>query len=95
MLLTDSQKRLIELDLEKARINAFYEELDKVTAEVEKEIGIGGYFQAEDGIVYKIVKPAGRFVTFKDIDFVRTKREDERAGTLSVKEAKEAGFNIK
>lgn len=92
--MTDAQKRLVELDLKKAEINAFYEELDKVTAQVAEEVGIDGYFQSEDKIVYKISKQKGTYVSFRELCYLRTKREGEKAGTLSVKEAKENGFEI-
>lgn len=93
MELTAAQKRLIELDLKKPEIKAYYEELEKVIAEVATEIPLNGYFKADDGTVYKIVKPTGTFVTFKAVDFERTKREGETRGSLSMKEAKDAELN--
>lgn len=88
--LTEAQKLLVELDLQKKTIEEYYELLDATLAKVAGEVGINGYFKADDGTVYKIINPEGRFVKFKDIDFVRTKREGETRGTLSVKEAEEA-----
>jgi len=59
------------------------------------DLGIGTYVQdADSGLVYKITKPSGTFVHFKDIDYTRTAKATERAGTLSKKEAEEAGFAI-
>lgn len=75
------------------------EELKKVNEELETEmklIGLEKYIQDPDtSIVYCIVKPSGTFIYYKEIDYIRTKAEGERAGTLSVKKAQEAGFNIK
>lgn len=91
--LTDAQRRLVELDLRKPEITAYYEELEQVTAAVAAEVGVDGYFQAPDGTVYKLVKPSGAFVTYKQFAFERTKREGETRGTLSMKEAKDAEAN--
>lgn len=85
--------KLVELDLKKPEITAYYEELERVIAEVEKIVGVNGYFKAPDGTVYKIVKPSGTFVSFKALVYERTKREGEARGSLSMKEAKEAEAN--
>lgn len=57
-------------------------------------MGLDGYFQDEEGTVYKIVEPAGKFVTFDKVSYVRTRRTTEKRGDLSIKEAEEAGFNV-
>ena len=91
--LTTAQRRLVELDLKKPEIKAYYEELEQVVAKVAEETGINGYFRAPDSTIYKIVKPTGTFVSFKLFDFERTKREGEARGSLSMKEAKDAELN--
>lgn len=88
--LTEAQRLLVEIDLHKKAIEDYYELLDATLAKVAAEVGLGGYFQADDGTVYKIVKPEGRFVKFRELDFLRTKRAGETRGTLSMKEAEEA-----
>jgi hypothetical protein len=88
--LTPAQARLVELDLRKPEIKAYYEELEQVIAAVAAEIGLGGYFESADGTVYKIIKPEGTFVSFKALDFVRTRRAGELRGSLSQTEAHEA-----
>ncbi len=93
--LTDAQQRLVQLDLRKKEIDSFYEELEQALTDVVAEIGVGSYFQSGDGTVYKVVKPTGTFVSFRDLAYNRTKREGEDRGTLSVKEAQSAGFNVK
>jgi len=45
--------------------------------------------------VYKVVKPNGTFMYYRDVDYVRTALEGERAGTLSKKEAESLGFILK
>lgn len=92
---TEAQALLAQLDLLKPEIDKYYEDLQKAIEAVHAEVGVDGMFQAADGTVYQIVKPTGTFVTFKDLGFLRTKREGERAGTLSVKKAEEAGFSVK
>jgi len=60
------------------------------------QLGVGTFIQDPDsGTVYKIVKPRGTFMYYRDIEYVRTAQEGERAGTLSKKEAEEAGFVLK
>lgn len=59
------------------------------------ELGVDTYVQdPETKLVYKIVRPKGSFVYYKEVDYVRTAKEGERAGTLSKKEAQEKGFNL-
>jgi len=53
--LTDAQRRLVELDLRKPEIKAYYEELEQTVAAVAAEVGVDGYFAAPDGTVYKLV----------------------------------------
>ena len=89
--MTDAQKKFV--DLEKKR-KQFLEEFDVALLAVAEETGIGNYFQSDDGVVYKIITPAGRWVKFDSVSYLRTKRGDERQGTLSVKEATEHGFEI-
>ena len=93
--MTPAQMKLVALDLKKAEITAYYEELDKVLTEVVAEVGMNGMFQSEDGTVFKITEPKGKYIPYKDLEYLRTKRADERAGTLSAKEAKEAGYDVK
>lgn len=93
--LTAAQATLVALDLRKKEIDAYYEELEKALAAVAEEVGIGSYFQSDDGTVFKIVKPTGTYVSFRDIGYNRTKRDGEERGSLSVKEAQAAGFSVK
>lgn len=86
--------------LESAKaLEAAKKTLEEASANVEADmlvLGFGTYVQdPDDGTVYKIVKPNGRFVHFKDIEYVRTAQEGERANTLSKKEAEGAGFILR
>lgn len=60
---------------------------------VINELPLGEMFQdPSDGVVYQIVVPAGTYVEYKSLDYVRTRREGEQKGSLSMKEAEAAGF---
>lgn len=79
-----------------------YEALQEQIAQIREELaqslaelGVGTYVQdPETGLVYKVAKPNGTFIYFKDIDYIRTAKPSERAGTLSKKEAEAAGFKL-
>lgn len=86
---TDPRETLAMLDAGKEDVEQYYAKLDETLAALKEAVGVGGYFQAEDGIVYKLVEPEGHFVKYRKLSYVRTKREGERAGTLSKKEADE------
>jgi hypothetical protein len=75
-------------------VKQYFEKLKEVTGALAKEIGINGYFQDLDGTVYKIVQPEGKWVSYDLISYVRTRRNDEKRGDLSLKEAEEAGFTV-
>lgn len=94
MALTKAQKKFIELEKKKEEYKAFTLELQDTLSTVLGEIGMNGHFQDEDGIVYQVVEPDGRFVYFDKLGYVRTKRPDEKRGSLSVKAAKEFGYDL-
>jgi Asp-tRNA(Asn)/Glu-tRNA(Gln) amidotransferase C subunit len=93
--MNELQAKLVALDLKKKEVEAFYEEMNSVLAELAKEQGLDSMFQAPDGTVYKIHKPTGTFVQYREVGYLRTKREGEDRGTLSVKEAESKGFKVK
>jgi lipoate-protein ligase B len=93
-MLTDKQKRFVELERRKDEIKQYYADLETATIELIAEHGLNSYFQDEHQIVYKLVECDGRWVKFDRVGYVRTKRPDEKSGSLSVKEAKEHGFQI-
>ena len=47
-----------------------------------------------DGVVYQIVEPNGQWVSYSKIDYIRTRKGNEKAGTLSLKKAEEWGFKL-
>lgn len=82
------------------RLEAMNNERKALQAELEEEarkLGLGFMFQDPNtGAVYKIVRPEGRFVTFPEIGYVRTriKALGEKQGGLSLSAAKEAGYDV-
>jgi hypothetical protein len=89
-----AQRKFVELEKQKEQVKKYFENLTSAVEEVAKEIGINGYFQDDEGTVYKVVIPEGKFVHFEKISYVRTRRMDEQRGDLSLKEAEAAGFTV-
>lgn len=90
-----AKNKLVELSFKRDELKKQYEELNTQLEEVLNYLGVGSFFQDKDGTVYKIVVPKGSFVSFKHIDYVRTRRGDEKLGTLSMKEAEALLNSIK
>lgn len=76
------------------QVKTLYKYYKKCIDIILKDLPQGLIFQDDDKIVYKVVKPKGTYVDFKEVDYVRTRKEDEKIGTLSLKEAKEEGFEL-
>jgi hypothetical protein len=75
----------------KDQMKAIREELDLVM----KELGEG--YNCQDHktmLVYQIAKQKGTYVHFHELEFVRTKKESERAGSLSKKDAERLGYVV-
>lgn len=93
--MTENQTKFVELA---KRYEQAKEALNQLGLELAASLNlleINSYFQDETtNIVYKIVKPKGTFVAYKDVDYVRTALEGERQGSLSKKEANEKGFFV-
>ena len=94
-LLTDAQGKFIELSKRYEALKEEMKELKPQMHEILQEIGIGGYFQdPETKLVYKVKKPTGTFISFDEIGYDRTKKTEEKKGSLSKKEAQEAGYEL-
>jgi len=91
-MLSETQRQFVELEKKKKAIKEYYDQLDAATEALVKEMGLNAYFQDEEGTVYKTIVPSGTFVSFKQFSVVRTRRSDEKAGDLSMKDAEAAGF---
>jgi len=91
-----SQKiqQFLELERKKEAAKLIYKQLNEATEALAEEIGIGGHFQDDEGTVYQIIQPAGTFIEYHKVGYERTKRGEEKRGSLSVKRAKELGYDI-
>jgi len=94
-MLTDKQRHFIELDRKKAQYKEFLEAYKKATEDLVSEVGIGGHFQDEQGVVYQTTEPDGRFVHYERFGVNRTRREGETRGSLAMKKAEELGYKVK
>lgn len=92
--LSVAQRAFIALEMQKPSIQKWHEDMQMALEAVEKEVGIDGYFQDANGTVYKVTRPEGKFVFFEKFGYLRTRRDGETRGSLSVKEAKEHGFRV-
>lgn len=92
--MTEAQAKFVALERKKEEVKKYFDELNAAVEAVSKEVGINGLFQDEQGIVYKVVIPEGKFVYFEKISYVRTRRAHEKRGDLSMKEAEAAGFQL-
>lgn len=92
--MTEAQVKFVALEKRKEEVKKFFEDLALATEAVSKEIGVNGLFQDNEGTVYKVVVPEGKFVHFEKLSYVRTRRSHEKRGDLSMKEAESAGFAL-
>ena len=86
--------RFLELELRKEEVKQYFKDLQQAIEDVKAEVGIDGHFQAPDGTVFQIIQPKGTFIEYKTIDYVRTKREGEKRGSLAKKAAIELGYDL-
>jgi len=90
--LTAAIERYVECEKARETAREILDRADQATADLVAAVGIGTYIRDSAGIVHKTVIPDGRFVHFQHVGTVRTKREGEERGSLSVKEAVAAGM---
>ena len=94
-MLTDEQQKFLELSKRSESLRSELKELGSELEGLLKTIGIGSSFQdPTDNTVFEVVVPNGTFVSFKSVDYDRTKREGEKRGSLSMTRAKELGFAL-
>lgn len=93
--MTPLQQRFVELDKKKAQYKEFLEQYNQTIKDLAREIGIGGHFQDYEGTVYQMAECEGTFVHFNKFEVKRTRREGERAGSLSLTKANELGYGVK
>lgn len=94
--MTENQKKLVSLEKRKEEFKLFQEEFAQTLEAVKAEVGLNGMFQDEEGTVYKIVEPDGKYIYFDKLSYLRTRRltEDRSPLPLAIKEAEAAGYNV-
>ena len=89
------EETLVTLYLQKEKLKKEMEEINTKLEGALKELGLGYMFQAQDGTVFRVSKPTGTYISFREIDYDRTRREGEKSGSLSLTDARNAGFEVK
>jgi hypothetical protein len=86
----------VELEKQKESVKKFYEDLSLAVEELAKEVGVNGFFQDQEGTVYKIVVPKGKWISYEPLSYLRTRRMHEDASPLplALKDAEKAGFTV-
>lgn len=94
-MLTESQKKYIELEKKKEEYKQFIEDLKEATETLVQEMGVGGHFQDGEGTVYYVDEAKGRYVHFDKHEVRRTRRQGEKSGSLSLGDARSFGYEVK
>jgi len=93
--MTDQENKFLELSKQYEALKTQMKELKPQLHGLMEEIGVNNYIQdPETMLVYKVVRPTGTFISFDQIGYDRTKTTEEKRGSLSKKEAEEAGFTL-
>jgi hypothetical protein len=92
--MTEAQLKFVELEKRKEEVKKYFDDLNLAVEAVSREIGINGFFQDNEGTVYQVVVPEGKFVYFEKLSYLRTRRSNEKRGDLSMEKAKAAGFTL-
>jgi hypothetical protein len=91
--MNELQQKFLALAKRKEDLTRQLKQVNTELAETMRQLPIGEMFQdPADGVVYQTIYPTGTFVEYKNIDYIRTRKEGETKGSLSMKEAQAAGF---
>lgn len=94
MELTKTQNKFVELDKAKAEFKEILEDYKATVEKLVDEMELGGHFQDDEGTVYQVDPCDGKFIYFDRFEVKRTRREGEARGSLSMKKARELGYEI-
>lgn len=87
--MTPQEQKFVDLANKIEALNKQRKELQVQLDSAMLELGIGHVVKSEDGTVYRVQKYSGKFISPKELEYVRTKRDGEVRGSLSKKEADE------
>lgn len=91
--MTEYQEKFLALAERIEKGEKLLKELKREHADIMRLMPLGEMFQdPKDGVVYQVIAPAGKYIEYKTIDYIRTKRDGEVKGSLSIKGAELAGF---
>lgn len=93
--LTPAESAFVALDREYHKYKEFMKKYRAAANNIVAEHkSPGKSFQDDEGVVYQTALAKGRYVEFYDYEILRTRREGEKSGTLSLVKAREAGFTV-
>ena len=85
---------VIEADRKKAEAKKIYDELKEANKNLLEVTGFGYMFQDTEGVVYEVSEPEYKTIYFEKVDILRTRREGEKKGSLSMEKARQCGFIV-
>ncbi len=88
------QQAIIENEKAKVEAKKVFEESKKLAAQMLELTGIGYMFQDTAGIVYKVNEPVWKSYQMEKVEITHTRYDDKGKGSLSLPEAREAGFIV-
>jgi hypothetical protein len=92
--MTETQKTFVALEKQKEQIKLFQKDFQVALEALQQELGTDGHFQDDDGTVYQLEVPDGKFVYFDKLGYKRTRREGEVRGDLALTKAQELGYKL-
>ena len=91
--MNELQQKFLALAKKREDLARQIKQVNLELSDTMRQLPLGEMFQdPADGVVYQIIFPSGTYVEFKNVDYIRTRKEGETKGTLSMKEAQAAGF---
>ena len=92
--MTETQKTFVALEKQKEQIKIFQKEFQETLEKLQEELGPNGHFQDDEGTVYQLEIPEGKFVYFDKLGYKRTRRQGEVRGDLALSKAEELGYKL-
>lgn len=83
-----------ELDQKEAEHKAYYKARGDALDRIVGLVGSRGHFQDSKGVVYELLPAKGTYVHFIPYEIRRTRRGNEKAGSLSLIRAEELGYTV-